>query len=146
LHLGAALAGRLDDLAGPLSAFGLPLGEAFQLRDDLLGVFGDAEVTGKPVGDDLREGKLTPLVAAAAARAAGPAAALLERLGSPDLTDAEIAGLQGVLVETGACDDVERAIERLVDEALKALAAAPLSTDARVALEELGTFVAWRDR
>jgi geranylgeranyl diphosphate synthase, type I len=146
LHLGAALAGRLDDLAGPLSAFGLPLGEAFQLRDDLLGVFGDAEVTGKPVGDDLREGKLTPLVAAAAARAAGPAAALLERLGSPDLTDAEIAGLQGVLVETGACDDVERAIDRLVDEALKALAAAPLSTDARVALEELGTFVAWRDR
>ena len=61
LHLGAALAGRLDDLAGPLSDFGIPLGQAFQLRDDLLGVFGDAAVTGKPVGDDLREGKLTPL-------------------------------------------------------------------------------------
>jgi geranylgeranyl diphosphate synthase type I len=69
LHLGAALAGRLHDLRAPLSAVGLPLGEAFQLRDDLLGVFGDPAVTGKPVGDDLREGKLTPLVASAASRA-----------------------------------------------------------------------------
>jgi len=68
LHLGAALAGRLDDLAAPLSAVGLPLGEAFQLRDDLLGVFGEQAVTGKPVGDDLREGKPTPLLALATAR------------------------------------------------------------------------------
>ena len=71
LHVGAALAGRLDELEDPLSAFGLPLGEAFQLRDDLLGVFGTESVTGKPVGDDLREGKLTPLLAAATARADG---------------------------------------------------------------------------
>ena len=63
LHVGAALAGRLADLAGPLSAYGDPLGEAFQLRDDLLGVFGDEALTGKPVGDDLREGKPTPLLA-----------------------------------------------------------------------------------
>jgi len=146
LHMGAALAGRLDELAAPLSAVGLPLGEAFQLRDDLLGVFGDAEVTGKPVGDDLREGKLTPLVAAAVARADASAGALLERLGSPDLTAAEIAALQAVLVETGARDEVEAAIERRVDEGLAALAVAPLTTEARHALEELGTFVAWRDR
>jgi geranylgeranyl diphosphate synthase type I len=146
LHVGAALAGRLDELAAPLSAVGLPLGEAFQLRDDLLGVFGDADVTGKPVGDDLREGKLTPLVAAAAARAEGPEAALLRRLGSPDLTDAEVAALQQMLVETGARDEVEATIERRVDAALAALAVAPLTAEARLALEELGTFVAWRDR
>jgi geranylgeranyl diphosphate synthase type I len=146
LHLGAALAGRLDELAAPLTAVGLPLGEAFQLRDDILGVFGDSEVTGKPVGDDLREGKLTPLVAAAAARADGPAAALLGRLGSPDLTEPDVAALQALLVETGARDDVEAAIEGRVDEALAALAAAPLTLEARLALEELGTFVAWRDR
>ena len=146
LHLGAALAGRLDELAEPLSAVGLPLGQAFQLRDDILGVFGDAEITGKPVGDDLREGKLTPLLAAAAARATGPAAQLLDRVGALDLDPSEIAALQAVLIETGARAEVEAAIERLVDEALKALAAAPLTTDARVALEELGTFVAWRDR
>jgi geranylgeranyl diphosphate synthase type I len=146
LHLGAALAGRLDELAAPLSEVGLPLGEAFQLRDDILGVFGDSEVTGKPVGDDLREGKLTPLVAAAAARADRGGATLLARLGSPDLSEADIAALQALLVESGARDEVEAAIERRVDEALAALAVAPLTLDARLALEELGTFVAWRDR
>ena len=65
LQLGAALAGRLDDLGDALSAYGLPLGEAFQLRDDLLGAFGDPFATGKPVGDDLREGKPTLLLALA---------------------------------------------------------------------------------
>jgi geranylgeranyl diphosphate synthase type I len=146
LHLGAALAGRLNALADALSAFGLPLGEAFQLRDDILGVFGDATVTGKPVGDDLREGKLTPLVAAAAARATRPAARLLDRLGDPDLEDADIAAIQEVLIDTGAVDDVESRIERLVDRALDALSVAPLAPEARFALEELGTFVAWRNR
>ena len=92
LHLGAALAQPADlaDLAGPLSAFGLPLGEAFQLRDDLLGVFGDPEVTGKPVGDDLREGKPTLLAALAHAESTGAGARLLaDRFGAADLTDAE---------------------------------------------------------
>src|SRR5262249_12242867 len=137
LHLGAALAGRLDSLGDPLSAFGLPLGEAFQLRDDILGVFGDAAVTGKPVGDDLREGKLTPLVAGAAARAPGSAARMLARLGDPDLDDAQIAALQEVLVDTGAVDEVERSIERLVERALAALSVAPIAPEARLALEEL---------
>jgi geranylgeranyl diphosphate synthase type I len=146
LHLGAALAGRLDELAAPLSAFGLPLGEAFQMRDDLLGVFGDESITGKPVGDDLREGKLTPLVAAAAARANGAATRMLARLGATDLRPDEIVALQKVLIETGARDEIERAIKRCVDEALTALEAAPLTDEARAALRELGSFVAWRDR
>src|SRR5690606_29047888 len=63
LNIGAALAGADDGVQSSLSAFGLPLGEAFQLRDDLLGVFGDPAVTGKPAGDDLSEGKRTVLVA-----------------------------------------------------------------------------------
>lgn len=146
LHLGAALAGRLDELAEPLSAVGLPLGEAFQLRDDLLGVFGDVAVTGKPVGDDLREGKLTPLIAIAAARVDGASEALLRRLGHDDLSEGEIAAIQEVLVESGACDEVERMIERRVDAAFAALARSPLTEEARTALEELGTYVAWRDR
>jgi geranylgeranyl diphosphate synthase type I len=77
LHLGAALADRLDDLAPWYSAYGMPLGEAFQLRDDLLGVFGDSSLTGKPVGEDLREGKPTALYALARRRASGPAAELM---------------------------------------------------------------------
>ena len=145
LHLGAALAGRLDDLAGPFTAFGIPLGSAFQMRDDLLGVFGDPAVTGKPVGDDLREGKLTPLLAAATDLATGAQADLLARAGSPDLGADEIAALQDLLVELGAVDEVERTIRRLVDEALAALHAAPITAEAQDALEQLAMFVAWRD-
>ena len=145
LHLGAALAGRLPELAEPLTEIGLPLGEAFQSRDDILGVFGDSSITGKPVGDDLREGKLTPLVAAATARATGAAAALLERIGAADLTPGEIDGLRTVLDESGARAEVEATIETRVGEALTAIDRAPLTDQARRALCELATYVAWRD-
>ncbi|MGI9120468.1 MAG: polyprenyl synthetase family protein [Acidimicrobiales bacterium] len=146
LHVGAALAGRLEELADPLSDYGLPLGEAFQLRDDLLGAFGDAADTGKPVGDDLREGKPTPLMAIATARADPAAATKLLRAGQPDLSETEVGDLQEVLVSTGARDEIERSIERLTTEAVEAIKAAPLSEEAQVALTELATYVAWRDR
>ena len=145
LHLGAALAGRLPELAAPLSAVGLPMGEAFQLRDDVLGAFGEEAVTGKPVGDDLREGKPTPLVALATQRATGRDHDLLARLGAPDLTAADVADLQDLFVRTGALDDVEAAIDRLVVEARAALATAPVSDTARGWLDELAAYVAWRD-
>ena len=145
LHLGAALAGRLDELADPLSAVGLPLGEAFQMRDDLLGVFGDASVTGKPVGDDLREGKLTPLIAVAASRVQGADRGLFGRLGQPDIGADEIIDLQRVLLETGATEEIETQIERRVDVAFAALADVDITGEARAALEDLGTYVAWRD-
>lgn len=145
LHVGAALAGRLDELGPSLSAVGLPLGEAFQLRDDLLGVFGDAAVTGKPVGDDLREGKLTPLIAVTAGRVDAAGAAVLERMGQRDLGPDEVAAIQEIIVSTGARDEIEATIEQRVDESLTALAATPITADARRSLEELGTYVAWRD-
>ncbi|NUR30179.1 MAG: polyprenyl synthetase family protein, partial [Catenulispora sp.] len=87
LHVGAMLAGGTPDVIAAYSAYGLPLGEAFQLRDDVLGVFGDPAATGKPAGDDLREGKQTLLVALAAAHADSPAAikTLRAELGNPDL-------------------------------------------------------------
>ena len=146
LHVGAALAGRLDELAGALSGYGLPLGEAFQLRDDLLGAFGDAVATGKPVGDDLREGKPTPLLAIAAQRATGAAARRLRRAGDPTLSDVEVRELQEVLVDTGAREEIERAIERLAVEAMEAVKSSPLAEEAQVALTELAAYVAWRDR
>ena len=146
LHLGAALAGRYEELGESLSRIGLPLGEAFQMRDDLLGVYGDSSVTGKPVGDDLREGKLTPLVAYATERADAAQRQVLDQLGTPDLTPEEIGQLQELLEEVGAVAMAERSIERLLEEALDALAAAPLTEDARVGLKELALFVAWRDR
>jgi len=146
LHLGAALADDLAPLGPALSAIGLPLGHAFQLRDDVLGAFGDADVTGKPVGDDLREGKPTPLVALAFARAEADDRALLGRLGDPGLSDADVRLLQDVFVRTGALDQIEADIERLVAEARDALVVAPITDTARSWLDELAAYVAWRDR
>lgn len=144
LHLGAALAapGRLDELTGPLSEFGLPLGEAFQLKDDLLGVFGDAAVTGKPVGDDLREGKPTLLAGLAAAR--DPSFA--DGFGDPCLDAEGVARLQAVIEKTGARAEVEKRIADLVDRAGRALTGLPLTRDSVAALGEIARYVAGRDR
>ncbi len=148
LHLGAALAApdRAGELAGPLSAFGLPLGEAFQLRDDLLDVFGDPALTGKPFGDDLREGKPTLLATLACAAATGPAARLLhERLGVATLSEPDILELRAVIEETGARAHVEAAIERLAAAAEAALRTLPVLPDARRALGDLAAFATGRD-
>ena len=121
LHVGAALAGRHDELRVALSGYGDPLGEAFQLRDDVLGAFGESELTGKPVGDDLREGKPTPLLALATQRADDAQRAVLAGVGDLDLTDGAISRIQDVLVATGAVDAVEDDIRRLTEVALTAI-------------------------
>ena len=146
LHLGAALMGALDDLGEPLSAYGLPLGEAFQMRDDVLGTFGDPGVTGKPVGEDLREGKPTPLLAITTARAGAAGAGLLARVGAPDLGDHEVAAIQALMVETGAKEETELLVDELAAEAVAALDKAALTPEAKAALTELAAFVARRDR
>jgi geranylgeranyl diphosphate synthase type I len=121
------------------------MGEAFQLRDDILGAFGESEITGKPVGDDLREGKPTPLIAIASARADDNDRELLAQLGSAGLSESDVAALQALFVRTGALDEVEAEIDRLVIESRSALAAAPISETARTWLDELAAYVAWRD-
>ena len=120
------------------SGYGLPLGEAFQLRDDVLGVFGDPAETGKPAGDDLREGKRTVLVALAL-ESASPAqsAAVRRHLGVPHLTDHGVATLRQVICETGALARVEQMVAELMSDALEALAQAPIDDEARVVLHEL---------
>lgn len=145
LQLGAALAGRLPQLASAYSAYGAPVGEAFQLRDDLLGVFGDATATGKPVGDDLREGKPTLLLALAAQRCPMSARPLLGRVGRADLRDDEIDELRTVFEDCGARRAVESAIARRVERALVALRTAPIVDDARDALHDLALAAAWRE-
>jgi geranylgeranyl diphosphate synthase, type I len=138
LHLGAVLAGADDQLLAALSGYGLPLGEAFQLRDDLLGVYGDPERTGKPAGDDLREGKRTVLVALAAEAADDDQAAVLDKhLGDPALDTAGVELLRDTITATGAVRRVEELITRRVDEARAALAGASIGPTARAALESL---------
>ena len=138
LHLGAALAGAEPAVYAAFTSYGLPLGEAFQLRDDVLGVFGDPSVTGKPAGDDLREGKRTALIAMALERTT-PAQAELVRshLGDASLDEDGVGRLREVLVGTGAVDRVEGLIDERLDEALTALAAAPVTDEAAEVLRAL---------
>jgi geranylgeranyl diphosphate synthase type I len=138
LHLGAVLAGAGPEVLEGYSAYGLPLGEAFQLRDDVLGVFGDPSETGKPAGDDLREGKRTALVAMALTAASeGQATVVRRHLGDARLDEAGVAELRTVIVETGALARVEALIVELTDDALAALVAAPVEDEARGVLAEL---------
>jgi geranylgeranyl diphosphate synthase type I len=138
LQLGVAIAGAGPAVVEACAAIGLPLGEAFQLRDDLLGVFGNPEVTGKSADDDLREGKQTLLIALAeqAADAAGRRL-LVELLGNSDAGAAEFATLRDLLVATGARDRVEERITQRTALAREAIAEAPITDDARAALDAL---------
>lgn len=138
LLIGATIAGAAAAQRDTLHEFGLPLGIAYQLRDDLLGVFGDAAVTGKPSGDDLREGKRTVLIAIARQKLPGSARRLMdELLGDPDLDPLQIAMLQDTIRASGAVDEVERLIERNADRANAALDEAPLDAAAMSQLRSL---------
>ncbi|TDB86746.1 polyprenyl synthetase family protein [Micromonospora fluostatini] len=138
LLLGAALADAPPDVRTAYSAYGLPLGEAFQLRDDVLGVFGDPAQTGKPAGDDLREGKRTYLVAAAVETLDDPGReVLLGALGDPELDEAGVIRLRELIVASGALTRTEQRIVTLTDAALAALTAVDLGTEARQALVDL---------
>lgn len=148
LQLGAALVdgGAEPELQQQLRDFGMPVGQAFQLRDDLLGVLGDATRVGKPVGNDLREGKPTELIAIATDRASSEQLELLATMGSPGLQDADIADLLAVLHDTGAIEEVGRRIDRLVATAHEALAQLPFSPELRETLGVLTNYVAARTR
>jgi geranylgeranyl diphosphate synthase type I len=138
LLLGGSAAGAADELLAAYSAYGLALGEAFQLRDDVLGVFGDPAQTGKPAGDDLREGKQTLLIAYAAEHATAAQAETLDHLvGDPGLTTDGVAELRTLIVDTGALDRVEKLVAELVEQAGAALVPARTTASARTALEAL---------
>ena len=138
LLLGALLAEADAGQQEALHRFGFPLGMAFQLRDDVLGVFGDAAVTGKPSGGDLREGKRTVLVAFTRERLGAPARAVLdELLGDPDLSDAQVDSLQATVRDSGALDRVEALIADYALAADRALSGARLDNAAVGALRDL---------
>jgi geranylgeranyl diphosphate synthase type I len=138
LLLGAALAGGGADVVAAYASFGLPIGEAFQLRDDVLGIFGDPAQTGKPAGDDLREGKRTYLVAAAFNALDGPGRAELDAgLGDQALDDAGVERLRAIIRDCGALAATEKRIDALGTEALTALEHAPIEDEARTVLHAL---------
>jgi geranylgeranyl diphosphate synthase type I len=145
LHLGAALAGPGAGTAGAgadlvrgYTGYGVPLGIAFQLRDDILGVFGDPAETGKPADDDIREGKRTVLAALARERATPQQTAALDRLlGDPSVGADGVAEFRRLATGTGALAECEVMIGRYVTEAVAALDSAPVTAEARTALADL---------
>lgn len=138
LVIGGALAGADAAQLAALVGFGHPVGMAFQLRDDVLGVFGDASLTGKPSGDDLREGKRTVLVAFMRERLEPGARRIVdELLGDPELDETQVASLQRTIVETGALDRVEDLIAGYAREAERALSGARLGNAAVGELRDL---------
>ncbi len=146
LHLGAAIGGADPALRAVLSDFGLPLGEAFQLRDDVLGVFGDPARTGKPAGDDLRGGKQTLLTALAMRAATRSQTALLrDFIGDRTLDADQVAEVRTVIVATGALAEVETRIAAGAAQALTALESPAIPADVRAALSGLAAAAAQRD-
>jgi geranylgeranyl diphosphate synthase type I len=146
LLIGSALAGGGDALDASLRAYGEPLGEAFQLRDDVLGTFGDRSLTGKDPDDDLREGKQTLLVATAR-RLAGPEALrdLEGALGRHGLSGDGADRARAVIRDSGALGETLAVIDDLAGRARAAADAAPLEPSVRDALVALAKLVVIRE-
>jgi geranylgeranyl diphosphate synthase type I len=147
LHLGAVFAApeRADELIQALSAYGLPLGDAFQMRDDVMGAFGETKDTGKPVGGDLREGKPTPLLARAVSAASPAQLSVLDVVGDQAMTDQTVSDIQQVIIDTGALDELETHISSLTDEAVTSLDRAPITELAKSELRSLAEYVSSRN-
>lgn len=144
LLIGAALAGATEAQESALAAFGLPVGVAFQLRDDLLGVFGDERVTGKPSGDDLIEGKRTVLVALAREALPATQRRIFDDMLGTDLDGEQVQVLQRTIRESGAESQVEQMIGRNIERAREALEGADLDTTSIVLLSNLADRAARR--
>ena len=148
MHFGAALTKnpKLEDFYQIYSEYGLPLGEAFQLRDDLLGVFGDPEITGKPAGDDLKEGKRTALIAYAHDRGDQDTKRLIDSKLGKELSESEVEELREAIEKSGAVVHVEDLIEKLSESALDALERDEINLDAKQLLTEMVGLVTKRKR
>lgn len=144
LQLGALAAHATPDQREALARFGWHLGRAFAWRDDVLGVWGDHEVTGKPSGDDLREGKTTLIWVLGAQRLTGEAAAAMERVGTPQAREDDVPLLQEALEEAGVRREIEERISAEVELAEDALREAPLTPEGVQGLHEIARAVAWR--
>lgn len=145
--IGATIAGANVGQVDALSRYGLALGEAFQLRDDILGVFGDPATTGKPAGDDIREGKRTYLVLSTRAHLPASMQRVLDdMMGTPDLTEDQVDAIRRLARETGAVDTVEAMIADRVETARAALAEGGFPAEASGALASLIDASAYRSR
>jgi geranylgeranyl diphosphate synthase, type I len=144
MQLGALLAGRPASIAAGLFPFAPPLGEAFQLRDDVLGAFGDVLDSGKPSGEDLRQGKPTLLLALGLEMARGTAADSLMRAGQPGLSDSDVEMMRRALEDCGARQEVESRIWAQFQAAMGALDGCSFPGTVKDALRDFAVRAVWR--
>jgi len=146
LHFGAALgSSNPNEIYEIYSNYGLPLGEAFQLRDDVLGIFGDPSQTGKPAGDDLREGKRTVLLAMTLDLVNVSEKKFIEEsLGDSNLSPENVDQIREIIKSSGALSEIERLIESLTNQSLEAIQTPLLSKQAQGFLSELAVMVTKR--
>ncbi len=138
LLIGAALSGVSEETLSALSQFGIPLGLAFQLRDDVLGVFGDPSVTGKPAGDDLREGKRTVLVGLTLESVPSSVSKIFnELLMAGEIEEEQLDFMRKTIADSGALAKTERLIEEHSNRAIEALAGLEVTPEARKMLSYL---------
>ncbi|MGB8383474.1 MAG: polyprenyl synthetase family protein [Dermatophilaceae bacterium] len=145
LQLGALTAGAPAALVAQLERYGDLLGEAFAVRDDILGVWGDPARTGKPAGDDLRSAKPTVLLALAHRRIRDEHRPLLDCCDAGSLDDADVEALQQALVDCGVRDMAERLVQSLIAQAADVLRVLPIDPSAVPGLQRLADAIAWRD-
>lgn len=145
LLIGAALAGADSSTLTALSEFGIQIGVAYQLRDDLLGVFGNEQLTGKPAGDDLREGKRTVLATLAREALSYTHQTVFDEMLGSDLTDAQVGMLQRTIQDSGAVQQVEKMIANKVERAEEVLHASNINQEAKDGLLALAQKAAQRD-
>lgn len=146
LHMGALLGGAGSEDLERLSGYAIPLGKAFQVQDDILGLFGDAAKLGKPVGSDIREGKKTLLILKALQKADPDQRAFLDRmLGNKDVAEEQVEEIRRLVVETGALDACKEMARKLVEDSRRALAACRWREDGVAFLEGAIEFMVERE-
>jgi geranylgeranyl diphosphate synthase, type I len=146
LHLGAMLAGANDDMLKALSDYAIPVGIAFQVQDDILGVFGNERKLGKPVCSDLREGKQTLLIVKALEKGNSRQKKLIQKLlGNKNITDEEIEQFRQVVRDTGSFEYSRKLAEKLVMKGKKALEKAEISKEAKDFMVGIADYIVNRE-
>lgn len=145
--IGLTLAGKSEKDIARLRDYAVPLGVAFQIRDDILGMFGDTFVTGKPVGADLKEGKKTLLIVRALHKATPKQKQIiLSGLGNKDCSERCLNEVREIIKDTGSMDYSNHLAEKLAADSKKALHKLPLSGKNKMILADIADFIVKRNK
>jgi len=147
MQIGAILAGADSEILEQVSQYAIPLGIAFQIQDDILGMFGDTKRTGKPSGADLREGKQTLLILKAREKASVPQKKIIGKsFGNHRLTDSQLAKVRKIIIDTGSLKYSQDLARKFVNQAEAAVKKSNFSQEAKDFLGQIGEYIIGRDK